>query len=115
MNREDAPYVTLTLVFGLAIFVAGRMSAPTPEPQVVVVHDRSPQAAPSVVVITSAAAPESPMALLPERPASSATAPVRPVSKAPVASKAATPESIRLEETPELPPNPYKSSNAPGF
>lgn len=114
MNREDFPFVALTLVFGLAIFVAGRMSAPTPEPQVVVVHDPAPPAAPSVVVITSAAPPEPPLALLPETPAPSASAPAKPVSRPPVAAPKAVPETIQLEETPELPVNPYKSAD-PGF
>lgn len=117
MNRSDLPYALLTLVFGLAIFLAGRMSAPAPvapEPRVVVVHDATPPSAPSVVVIASAT-PEPPMALLPEP---SVSAPqkafVAPIKAAP---KDATPksETIILEETPEVPANPYKSSNAPGF
>jgi hypothetical protein len=112
MNRSDLPYVVLTFVFGLAIFVAGRMSAPVPaapEPRVIVVHDAMPAPPPSVVVVASS---EPPMALLPEMPAPSVSAPVIKAPKAPVA--APKQDTVILEETPAVPANPYRP-NTPSF
>jgi len=124
MNKSDLPYVILTGVFGLAIFVAGRMSAP----EVVRTSEPIPQAAPSIVVIATKAEP--PMALLPEvheeqevheertEPAEATTKPVakKPVLVAstvskPVETSFVKPEPIILEETPDLPTNPYRSMN----
>jgi hypothetical protein len=119
MKRSDLPYVMLTLMFCLSIFVAGRMSAPTPEPRVVVVREPAPPAIPSVVVVTSAAPEQPPLALLPEVPSAAPSVSVapKPVAKAlpkPAPKVEATAEAVYLEETPALPVNPYKSSD-PGF
>lgn len=126
MTRADLPYVVLIVFFGVVVFFAGRYSVPTPaapEPRVLVVHDATPAPPPSVVVIASP--PEPPMALLPEVAPIVAAAPQAPkvgiveqpkLGPVPTKTSAPTPAaSIFLEETLDVPPNPYKTSNTPGF
>ena len=127
LTRDDAPYVALTLFFGMVIFGAGRYSVPTPVvqvPQVVVLHD-APAPTSSVIVVSSAADPLPtvwPVTALPEAPSAApvdprynapapvlapkpaVTAPVEPV-RVPV-----KPDDIVLEEVPE---NPYQANARP--
>lgn len=116
MTKYDVPYVVLTLVFGLSIFVAGRMSAPTTSAAPTTAVSSLLPPAPSIFVIAST--PEPPVALLPEVPAEpsatlSPTSTKKPVTQAVSTDKATEPspvksEAIFLEETPDLPANPYK-------
>lgn len=119
MEKSDVPYVILTIVFSLAIFIAGRASAP-----VKVTEIPAPPTAPSILVITSAAAPSPPLALLPEVPEApepptvvASVAPYTTLKKpTPVGSSRQSgepppsriaPEPVFLEESPALPDNPY--------
>lgn len=119
MERSDIPYALLTLVFGLAIFVAGRMSAPD---HTTIIRE-TVQSAPSVIIVPSAAATAPvaapiPLAILPdvpEAPKQAATPVQRPVmapKTAPTLPKTVASVPIVLEETPEDAPmavkNPYK-------
>lgn len=112
MSKSDLPYIVLVAVFGLAIFVAGRMSAPDAK----VVREIVPATVPSIVVITSTSEP--PMALLPDPAVTQEPETVSPAAKKQLLPPAtatsvasigpAAPEPVFLEETPELPMNPYK-------
>ena len=127
MSRSDIPYALLTLVFGVAIFFAGRLSAPEATQTII---RETVQAAPSVIIVPSAA-PQAPLAvaptpaeppirlaILPDEPATPKVAPTP--SQVPVkAAKSAdvtiktTPKAVPsvpvvLEEAPEEVRNPYK-------
>lgn len=113
MERQDIPYAILTLVFGLAIFVAGRWSAP--EATTTVIRE-TVQAAPSVIIMPSAAPQVAPipLAVLPDAPEETKPVPTpvqRPVmvpKTAPSTPKTVPSVPIVLEETPEEITNPYK-------
>lgn len=120
MERQDIPYALLTLVFGLAIFVAGRMSAPAPTTTVI---RETVQAAPSVIIVPSAApvgaspAPSEapiPLAVLPDAPEASKSVstpvqvPVKAPKSGPTTPKTVPSVPVVLEETPEEVKNPYK-------
>ncbi len=116
MERRDIPLALLTLVFCAVIFFAGRWSATSPVQTTTVIREVA--AVPSVIIVPSAAQPAPtpapiPLAVLPEvekrvqvpvrAPKSVATAPIS-TAQAP---KAVPSVPIVLEETPELPQNPY--------
>jgi hypothetical protein len=115
MERKDLPYAILTLVFSLAIFVAGRWSAPAPTTTVI---REMVQSAPSIIVVPSAApvAAPIPLAVLPDAPEAPKTVstpvqvPVRTPKLAPTTPKPVPSVPIVLEETPEEVPNPYKQA-----
>ncbi len=116
MERRDIPYVIMVLVFGLAIFVAGRWSAP--EPTTTVIREMV-QSAPSVIIVPSAA-PQAPVeapipfAILPDAPEAPKAAPtavqvpVRAPKIVETTPKTVPSVPIILEETPEEVENPYK-------
>lgn len=120
MNRFDLPYVTLTAALGVALFCAGRWSAPTPHASVVYVPDAPlvqarqeplipppPPAAEPVVTPVSAPS-QVPSAVVP--PPAVRYAPAPTVSANPSASVVKPPppppEVIVLEEIPD---NPYRA------
>jgi len=117
MSRSDIPYALLTLVFGVAIFFAGRMSAPEATQTII---RETVQTAPSVIIVPSAAPQAAPIpyALLPEVPEAPKVAPTAsqvPVrtpklSDVPIKTTPKTVPSVHveLEETPDVPSNPYK-------
>ncbi len=124
MARSDIPYALLTLVFGVVIFMAGRLSAPTPTttviretvqsaPSVIIVPSAAPQA--PLAVATTSAEPPIRLAVLPEEPKAAPTASQRPVMapksvEMPIKTSPKTVPSVHveLEETPDVPANPYK-------
>ena len=119
MTRQDAPYAVFVAICALAIFVAGRMTAPTPEPAERIVTVREAAPPPSIIIVPSAAPMVShetpPVSLaiepVPSPPASNAPK-AGPLKVAPATSKPVAPEPIILEEDV---PNPYKAANTPGF
>jgi len=135
MNRLDLPYVLVTACVGIALFGAGRWTAPTAAPVVVrmpdapivtAVREPIPPPPPAVTVdrlpvYTEASAHPAPLVGLTDAltpiltPTASASA--RPAPSAVAAPKAPAPLSIVLEEIPD---NPYKHTKravaqTPGF
>lgn len=127
MSRSDIPYALLTLVFGVAIFMAGRLSAPEATqtiiretvqtaPSVIIVPSAAPQA--PVAVATTSAEPPIRLAVLPDAPEPPKVVPTP--SQVPVRTpksveavikttpKAVPSVPVVLEETPEEVRNPYK-------
>ncbi len=117
MTRNDLPYVILVTIFGAAIFMAGRMSAPTVTVAAPVVAAPAIPSAPQVIVITTASAEPkqapAPVAVLAPVPSVSA-APVATVKHPVIKAPEAKPESpkpvpsihVELEDEPV---NPYRS------
>jgi hypothetical protein len=120
MARSDTPYALLTLVFGLAIFMAGRLSAPEATQTII---RETVQTAPSVIIVPSAAplavasTPAEPpirLAVLPASPEAPKVAPTasqRPVMAPKTVETMPKPVPsvpVVLEETPEEVANPYK-------
>lgn len=122
MTRNDLPYVVLVAIFGLAIFLAGRMSAP-----VTVVTTPAIPSAPQVIVISSSVPAPAAAPTIAEKVEAKPAPIVAPVKsavpsikapKAPEAPKPVPPIHVELEEDPVI-ANPYtkttSGSEAPGF
>lgn len=105
MARHDFPYALMTLAFGLAIFVAGRWSAP--DPTTTVIRETVPVPVEVPAVIAAAPAdPPIPLAVLPDPPPTATVARPAPPPARTVAPRALPPAPVIpviLEETPEEP------------